>query len=324
MKISCQVCSAAFDASPAAKRRFCSRECFKKSKLRRVSLTCVACAKQFEVAQWEARKGREYCSRTCRLRHQDLDLAGQRYGRLFVLRRIARVFTPRQMACAIWLCRCDCGNENALRGSYLRRNKEAASCGCLAREKRSMASLRHGALRRVGQLGQRGSERTGGPPTYQSWTAMKNRCNDPGAPMFYLYGGRGIKVCDRWASSYSTFLADMGERPPGTSLDRIDPNLGYEPGNCRWATAREQQLNRRDAVRLSFQGRTMSIYDWAAETGITVRALYMRTRAYGWSIERTLTQPTQARRRPVKSTVERSMSIASTSDQRTDIRRKAS
>jgi hypothetical protein len=85
-----------------------------------------------------------------------------------------------------------------------------------------------------------------GTPTYRSWRSMKTRCTNPNHEGYTYYGGRGIRVCDRWAESFETFLADMGDRPEGTSLDRIDPDGDYEPGNVRWATASEQRRNRRD------------------------------------------------------------------------------
>lgn len=92
------------------------------------------------------------------------------------------------------------------------------------------------------------------PPAYYVWASMKDRCGNPNAKQYADYGGRGIKVCDRWINSYETFYADMGPRTAGHSIDRIDNDLGYEPGNCRWASRKTQQRNQRRAVYVSIAG----------------------------------------------------------------------
>lgn len=92
------------------------------------------------------------------------------------------------------------------------------------------------------------------PPAYYVWASMKDRCSNPNAKQYADYGGRGIKVCERWINSYENFYADMGPRPPGYSIDRIDNNLGYEPDNCRWASKKTQQRNRRHAVYVLIEG----------------------------------------------------------------------
>lgn len=120
-------------------------------------------------------------------------------------------------------------------------------------------------------------------PTYKSWHAMMKRCHQTGATEYRLYGGRGINVCERW-QDFRNFLADMGERPTGHSLDRIDPDGHYEPGNCRWATNLEQQNNKRNNTVLTAGGRTMTIQDWHRETGIGSSTIRERLRR-GWSTE---------------------------------------
>jgi hypothetical protein len=119
---------------------------------------------------------------------------------------------------------------------------------------------------------------------------MVRRCYDANSASYDRYGANGIGVCDRWRESFENFLADMGERPDGATIDRIDNARGYEPGNCRWATTAEQARNRTDNHTLTFNGRTMVMTDWAAEIGISVFTLSDRLRR-GWSVDRALTTP---------------------------------
>jgi hypothetical protein len=159
-----------------------------------------------------------------------IDITGRRYGRLVVVGLYATATpTCRQRK---WLCRCDCGTNAIVSISSLI-NGHVQSCGCLYRETRPW---KHGhSHSRVDRWGTR---------TYHSWASMITRCMRPTHESFRWYGGRGIKVCYRWWT-FVNFLADMGERPPGKTLDRIDNDGNYEPGNCRWATPKEQNANQR-------------------------------------------------------------------------------
>lgn len=159
-----------------------------------------------------------------------LDLTGEVYGILTVVGyshtvRLASGTTKRH-----WKCVCECGGETTLAGERLR-SGNTKSCGC------RMGRYKHGHRRVVSGTTTK---------TYQTWNAMQNRCHVPTNTRYYDYGGKGVRVCDQWRgdNGFTTFLNDMGERPEGYTLDRIDGAKGYEPGNCRWATAQEQYQNK--------------------------------------------------------------------------------
>jgi hypothetical protein len=163
-----------------------------------------------------------------------IDLTNMRFGRLLVLRRVEN--NRRGKVC--WLCRCDCGKEKEVRAQHLRSVQQ--SCGCQRGGK-----LKHGHVVYIN-----GKQHPS--PTYHSWMAMKQRCLNPNQLGYPDYGGRGITVCDRWQGEhgFENFLADMGKRPKGKTLDRFPNNDGnYEPGNCRWATPKQQANNRHQANR---------------------------------------------------------------------------
>jgi hypothetical protein len=156
---------------------------------------------------------------------------GERIGRLAVVEQAPKVRRGRD-----WLCRCDCGTEIIVTNENLGRC--TFSCGCLQKERFEEQRHSGDATRTHGMYG---------TPTYNSWTAMRARCYRRGCNGYKNYGGRGITVCERWRSSFENFLADMGERPDGMTLDRINVEGNYEPGNCRWATKSEQRKNVRKA-----------------------------------------------------------------------------
>jgi hypothetical protein len=168
-----------------------------------------------------------------------IDLTGQKFGRLSVLRRAPNL---PNVSNSQWLCRCKCKRETVVSSNSLRR-KLTRSCGCFAAECRINPKLKsrlHGAARH--------GKRT---PEYISWVAMSQRCSNPKRESYRNYGNRGITVCERWKGphGFQNFLADMGPRPRGRTLERMEVNGNYEPGNCKWATAKEQANNRRQLKR---------------------------------------------------------------------------
>lgn len=126
--------------------------------------------------------------------------------------------------------------------------------------------------------------------TYYSWIEMKRRCLDPNNYNYQNYGGRGIRVCKRWMK-FTNFLDDMGMRPDGKSLDRINGKRGYSKRNCRWATSREQIINRSITRWIAFRGETLCLADWALRTGLTSARIAQRIDEQKWSIKDALTQP---------------------------------
>ena len=124
---------------------------------------------------------------------------------------------------------------------------------------------------------------------------MVDRCEKAGSDHFANYGGRGISVCREWRESFESFLRDMGERPAGMTIDRIDVNGDYTPGNCRWSTSKEQCRNKRDNRVIEFDGQARCLSEWAEVMGAKVSAIRMRLEK-GWTVERTLTTPIEPRR----------------------------
>lgn len=188
------------------------------------------------------------------------DRIGQRYGRLLVIARSPRSGGKR----TYWDCVCDCGGEISPRSDALTSGR-ASSCGCLQREVAS----------RTGKASRKHNFK--GTKVYRAWSHMKGRCNDVNDARYRDYGGRGIKVCERW-SDFENFLADMGEPQDGMTLERINTNLGYSPENCVWASLLDQNRNRRISVRVVTDNGLLPVKEYAKVEGISYGCA--RARAY--------------------------------------------
>jgi len=205
------------------------------------------------------------------------DWTGVQQDRLTVIRRSESIYKGRPR----WECLCSCGTTCYVSSECLAGGTR--SCGCVFSEyiNSGYRPKRHGKT---------------GTSVHNTWLSIKDRCYNVRNGVYRHYGGRGIKVCDRWLESFENFYADMGEKPSAKhSIDRIDNNGNYEPENCRWATAMEQVHNRRPRAfkpsdYLSFNGETLLIREWSQKLGLSVKSIRWRLRE-GWTTEQVLTTP---------------------------------
>jgi hypothetical protein len=207
--------------------------------------------------------------------HGFRNLSGRIFGRLIVIEFVGII---KNFAC--WKCRCECGTVSVKRANSLLFGG-TRSCGCLKRDKFRKLVTKHGAHN---------------SDSYGVWKGLKKRCTRPDRPDWPNYGGRGITVCERW-QDFSAFASDMGPRPSKRhSIERINNDGNYEPGNCRWATQKEQANNIRRNVRFNFDGEFLSLEQLTQRmtANIGPKALFWRLKS-GWPVHLALTLPCRSK-----------------------------
>ena len=199
-----------------------------------------------------------------------IDITGQVFGRLTVIER----FIVDKKTQSKWLCACECGINCVVSGYNLRKGL-SKSCGCLRKEMGGMNKTHNMTNSKE----------------YRTWRNMINRCYNKKVKCFSRYGAIGITVCDQWKTSFETFFSDMGKCPDNFTIDRINPNAGYSPENCKWASTYEQNVNKRNTVFATINGVTKPVRTWCYELGMNYRMVRARIADYGWSPEDSILTP---------------------------------
>lgn len=246
---------------------------FKESSM--IVLTCPNCLKERKVSSDQGQILCRSCGAKERIKkfkipNKGIDISGQQFNKLKVV-SFAHINKSGEYQ---WNCLCSCGKETIVSGRNLR-SRKTNSCGCTHKTMNGQSHTFTGV----------------------SYASIVTRCYNEKALSFKMYGAKGVTICNRWRESYLNFLEDMGERPFGTSLDRIDNSKGYFKENCRWATPKEQACNQSSNRTLSAFGKSQCVSLWEKETGIKSSTIRSRLK-YGWSIEDSLSIPLRNKKKP--------------------------
>ena len=237
-----------------------------------ITIACATCAAEHNKERKEInaaiRKRGAWICVGCAQKQRRLDLVGERFGRLVVL----EMLDPDKHQKTTARCVCDCGRLHIAEASSIKRGT-VKSCGCLLSESRGDNTKTHGLS---------------DTRTYRIWMAMRARCKYKSVTSYPLYGGRGVRVCDRW-ESFERFVEDMGEAPDDAQIDRIDNDGNYEPSNCRWATRHQQARNKSTNRNIEYNGVRKCLKDWAGDLQIDQASLAERISK--WGVERALSTP---------------------------------
>jgi hypothetical protein len=206
---------------------------------------------------------------------QTENLVGQKFSRLTVIKRVEKPAERKTDHHAYWLCKCDCGEECIVRSSNLK-SGNVKSCGCMSIEKSTKHGMRNDSI-------------------YANWCTIKQRCGNPNNAKYPRYGGRGISIYKEWENDFKAFYDYVSQLPnykkEGYSINRIDNNGNYEPGNIEWANDKTQSNNKSNNHLLTYNGETHSIAQWAEIKGMNPYTLYNRILTYHWDAEKALTTP---------------------------------
>lgn len=197
---------------------------------------------------------------------------GTRFGKLVVIRAADPVQYDSQRRAAS-VCQCDCGSEKIITNNHLKTKIGSRSCGC--------EHYTHGLAHTA---------------EYIAWTSMQQRCYNKKNKRYQHYGGRGIEVCERWRDSFEAFLSDMGPRPAGHSIDRIDNDKSYTPANCKWSTQKQQQRNRQNNVLATINGETRLLVEWCERLNVVSYATAKTRLRRGWSDWNAVMKPARPKR----------------------------
>ena len=207
-------------------------------------------------------------------------MVGNRYGRLIIIAYLGNFIRDKSAYTHVLKAVCDCGNVDVYRAASIKVG-HTTSCGCYSREVTGSLNRKHGHA---------SYNRS---KAYNSWAAMKRRCYDKNNNYYKIYGGRGIRVCDRWLNSFENFLEDMGEPPTKThTLDRYpDGNGNYDPLNCRWATPKEQGQNTSKVVNHIYNGQKLCLSELERIGNVSIRTIKHRIKNLGWSVDDAVNMP---------------------------------